>query len=44
MIRLVVEGDVDAVLKTAATLPVRRIVTHDTDLEDVFLDYYRNQP
>ncbi|UZG59631.1 ABC transporter ATP-binding protein [Rhodococcus opacus] len=44
VIRLVVEGNVDAVLKRAATLPVRRIVTHETDLEDVFLNFYRDEP
>ena len=44
VIRLVVEGNLDGVLKAAATLPVRRIVTHETDLEDVFLDFYRDQP
>jgi ABC-2 type transport system ATP-binding protein len=41
---LVIEGNVADVLKHAATLPVRRIVTHETDLEDVFLNLYRDQP
>jgi ABC-2 type transport system ATP-binding protein len=40
VIRLVVEGSVDAVLKTACRFDVRRIVTHEADLEDVFLDFY----
>ncbi|QZS54572.1 ABC transporter ATP-binding protein [Rhodococcus opacus] len=44
VIRLVIEGNVDAVLKQAATLPVRRIVTHETDLEDAFLSLYRDEP
>ncbi len=44
VIHLVVEGSVDAVVKTAAAMPVRQIVTHDTDLEDVFLAYYRDEP
>jgi ABC-2 type transport system ATP-binding protein len=43
VIRLVVEGSVDPVVKAAARLDVRRIVTHDTDLEDVFLRYYQEQ-
>ena len=41
VISLVVEGPVDAVIKAAARLNVRRIVTHEADLEDVFLAYYR---
>ncbi len=44
VIRLVIEGNVDAVLKQAATLPVRRIVTHETDLEEAFLSLYRDEP
>jgi ABC-2 type transport system ATP-binding protein len=42
-LHVVVEGSVDAVVKTAATLSVRRLVTHDDDLEDVFVAYYREQ-
>lgn len=38
---LVVEGSVDEVVKAAAGHPVHNIVSHDGDLEDVFLDYYR---
>ncbi len=41
LVRLVVEGSVDAALKAAAGLSVDRIVTHEADLEEVFLDYYR---
>jgi ABC-2 type transport system ATP-binding protein len=42
LVRLVVEGPVDAALKAAAgSLTVERIVTHEADLEEVFLDYYR---
>lgn len=44
VIHLVVEGSIDAVVKAAATMRVRQIVTHDTDLEDVFLAYYRDEP
>jgi ABC-2 type transport system ATP-binding protein len=40
-IELVVAGSVDQVLKAAASLTVRSIATHDTDLEDVFLTYYQ---
>ena len=42
LVRVVVEGSVDRVLKAASGLEVRRIVTHDADLEEVFLGYYRN--
>jgi ABC-2 type transport system ATP-binding protein len=42
VVHLVVEGSVDEVLKAAAGLEVRRIVTHDADLEEVFLGYYRD--
>jgi ABC-2 type transport system ATP-binding protein len=40
VVHLVVEGSVDGVVKVAAGLEVRRIVSHETDLEDVFLRYY----
>ena len=42
VVRVVVEGSVDRVLKAASGLEVRRIVTHEADLEEVFLGYYRN--
>ena len=44
LVRLVVEGSLDRVVKEAARHEVVRIVTPDTDLEDVFLRYYREQP
>ena len=40
VVHLVVEGPVDGVVKVAAGLEVLRIVSHETDLEDVFLRYY----
>ncbi|HEV3397946.1 MAG TPA: ABC transporter ATP-binding protein, partial [Actinomycetes bacterium] len=43
-IRLVVEGPVGPTLRAAAGLEVQRIVTHEADLEDVFLSYYQEQP
>jgi ABC-2 type transport system ATP-binding protein len=43
-IRLLVEGPVGPALQAAAGLEVQRIVTHETDLEDVFLSYYQEQP
>jgi ABC-2 type transport system ATP-binding protein len=43
-IRLVVEGPVGPLLTAAAGLEVQRIVTHEADLEDVFLSYYQEQP
>lgn len=42
-VMLVVEGSVDGVIKTAAAYEVHNIVSHDGDLEDVFLDYYRGE-
>ena len=41
VVSLVVEGSVDRVVKAAAALEVRRVVTHEADLEDVFLRYYQ---
>ncbi len=43
-IHLVVAGSADQVIKAAARLEVVRVVTHDADLEDVFLRYYQEQP
>jgi ABC-2 type transport system ATP-binding protein len=40
VVHMVVEGSVDGVVKAAAGLEVLRIVSHETDLEDVFLRYY----
>jgi ABC-2 type transport system ATP-binding protein len=42
VLRLVVEGSVEPVIEVAVRLHVRRIDTHDTDLEEVFLAYYRD--
>jgi ABC-2 type transport system ATP-binding protein len=41
VVTLTVEGSVDAVIKRAAQLTVLRVVSHDADLEDAFLDLYR---
>lgn len=41
VVHLAVEGSVDALVKEAARHEVVRIVTHDADLEDTFLAYYR---
>jgi ABC-2 type transport system ATP-binding protein len=40
VVHLVVEGSMDGAVKAAAHLEVLRIVSHETDLEDVFLRYY----
>ena len=40
VVHVVVEGSVDAVIKAAASMEVVRIVSHEADLEDVFLRYY----
>jgi ABC-2 type transport system ATP-binding protein len=42
IISVVVEGPVDPVIKEAAKVNVRRIITRETDLEDVFLQYYKD--
>jgi ABC-2 type transport system ATP-binding protein len=39
-VRVVVDGPVDPVVKAAARFEVLRVVSHDADLEDVFLRYY----
>jgi len=36
-----VEGSVDALIKTAARFEVVGVTSHEPDLEDAFLDYYR---
>ncbi len=38
---LTVEGSLDQVVKTAARHEVRNVISHEGDLEDVFLEYYR---
>lgn len=43
VVRLVVEGSVERVLKVAASMHVHRLVTTETDLEDVFLALYRGE-
>jgi ABC-2 type transport system ATP-binding protein len=41
VVSLTVEGSVDPVLKRAHQLTVERVVSHETDLEDAFLELYR---
>jgi ABC-2 type transport system ATP-binding protein len=41
VLAIAVEGSVDAVIKQAAQLDVKRIVSHDADLEDAFRELYR---
>ena len=40
-LRLIVQGDVDAVMKAAAAYPIRSVVSHEPSLEDIFLRYYQ---
>jgi ABC-2 type transport system ATP-binding protein len=40
VIRLVVEGSMERVIKAAARLGVQKIISEEPDLEDVFLDLY----
>lgn len=44
VIKLVVEGSVDAVIKAAARFEVERIVSHEAPLEEIFLSYYDGSP
>ena len=37
-----VEGSVDRLLKTASGFEVTNIISHEPDLEEIFMDYYRN--
>ncbi len=41
VVHLVVQGSVDGVVKAAAAMEVRRVASHETDLEDVFLRFYQ---
>lgn len=41
IISLQVEGPIDDVIKAAAHYPTANIVSHDGDLEEIFLRYYR---
>ena len=41
VVSITVEGSLDPVIKRAAEFEVERIVSHETDLEDAFLDLYR---
>jgi ABC-2 type transport system ATP-binding protein len=42
-LRIAFEGSPDAIVKAAARHEVREIRTHDDDLEDIFLRYYRDE-
>jgi ABC-2 type transport system ATP-binding protein len=41
VVSITVEGSLDPVIKRAAAFNVERVVSHETDLEDAFLDFYR---
>ncbi|MGD9704124.1 MAG: ABC transporter ATP-binding protein [Acidimicrobiia bacterium] len=41
VVSITIEGSIDPVIKRAAQLTVERVVSHETDLEDAFLDLYR---
>ena len=43
MLRLVIEGSAERVIRAAAPLGVKRVVSHDENLEDVFLTYYTDE-
>ena len=42
-VELTVEGPVDAVIKAAARFDVHNVVSHEADLEEVFLEMYRGR-
>jgi ABC-2 type transport system ATP-binding protein len=44
VVRLTVQGSVNAALKAAARHDVRRIVAQEADLDEIFLTFYRDQP
>jgi ABC-2 type transport system ATP-binding protein len=44
VVHLVVDGSVERVLRAAARQHVHRIVSPEADLEDVFLEFYRDEP
>jgi ABC-type uncharacterized transport system ATPase subunit len=41
-LRLVVSGELDAVVKEAAQYPVINLTSHEPNLEEIFLRYYQN--
>jgi ABC-2 type transport system ATP-binding protein len=41
-LRLIVHGDIDPVVKTAARYPLTSFVSHEPTLEDVFLRFYQD--
>ncbi len=42
VVDVIVEGPVAGVVKVAAGMEVQRVVSHDTDLEDIFLRFYEH--
>ena len=42
-VNVTVEGSMAPLLSTAAPYHVERVVTHEPDLEEIFLDYYRQE-
>src|SRR5215207_5317513 len=43
LLRCVVEGSADALVKAAAQFPVVSLLSHEPDLEEIFLTYYRSK-
>ena len=41
-LRLIVQGDIDPVVKMAARYPLTNFVSHEPSLEDVFLRFYQD--
>ena len=42
VVRCAITGTVDAVIKAAAKHEVVNVISHEPDLEEVFLAYYNN--
>ena len=43
LLRCVVEGSADALVKAAAQFPVVSLLSHEPDLEEIFLTYYQSK-
>ena len=43
LLRCVVEGSADAMVKAAAQFPVVSLLSHEPDLEEIFLTYYQSK-
>jgi ABC-2 type transport system ATP-binding protein len=42
-VELMVEGSLDAVVKAASRYEVHNVISHEADLEEIFLEMYRGE-